>query len=116
MGKKAKIDATPLAALVPPMLCNPAPIAQQARPHALNGLNLQKTEAEKAASAERQAKAARQQLACAFGEAEALEPLSLEEIEEIASLALDGMSRLHERRSQLCRDARERAAAAGVYF
>ena len=73
-------------------------------------------EKEKAECAERQVKAARQQLACAFGEAEALEPLSLEEVEEIASLALDGMNRLHERRSQLCRDARERAAAAGVFF
>ena len=48
MGKKkAKLDASPLAALVPPMLSNPAAIKEHVRLIALNDLNLQNIEAEK---------------------------------------------------------------------
>ena len=47
MGKKGKLVASPLAALVPPMLSNPAAIKEHVRLIALNDLNLQNIEAEK---------------------------------------------------------------------
>ena len=47
MGKKAKLYAARLAALVPPMLSNPAAIKEHVRLIALNDLNLQIIEKEK---------------------------------------------------------------------
>ena len=46
-GKKVKLDASPLADLVPPMLTNPATIKEHVRLIALNDLNLQNIEKEK---------------------------------------------------------------------
>ena len=46
-GKKVKLDASPLAALVPPIWSTPATIKEHVRLIALNDLNLQNIEAEK---------------------------------------------------------------------
>jgi hypothetical protein len=55
----------------------------------------------KAEDATRQLTVARQQLACAFGDPDALADVSLEEVEQLETLCLAGLSKIHERRAHL---------------